>query len=167
MTIINSGGNVQKIMKFSLIIKTILIYVALTYYYKNKIIILMTILISTYGLVIPMDLMTNGRKILFLSEVDISNKSMIIITVIKIVIYILILPFLFYFFTITAFIARYMSLYVILLIVMSYAAFLKKKSSLALFVLSLCDIYLPFLAWAAICSLINIEEKISDSIFLI
>ena len=74
----------------------------------------MTILISTYGLVIPIDFMTNGRKILFLSEVDISNKSMIIITVIKIVIYILILPFLFYFFTITAFIARYMLLYVIL-----------------------------------------------------
>ena len=158
----------QKIMKFSLIIKTILIYVALTYYYTNKIIILIVILISTYGLVIPIDFMTNGRKKLFLSEVDISDKSMIIITVIKIVIYMLILPFLFYFFTITAFIARYMSLYVMLLIVMSYAAaFLKKKSSLALFVLSLCDIYLPFLAWAAICSLINIEEKISDSIFLI
>ena len=98
MTIINSGGNMQKIMKFSLIIKTILIYVALTYYYTNKIIILIVILISTYGLVIPIDFMTNGRKKLFLSEVDISDKSMIIITVIKIVIYMLILPFLFYFF---------------------------------------------------------------------
>ena len=154
----------QKIKKFSLTITSILFYIIFTFYYTNKLAILIAIITSTFGLIVPMDFITQRKKILFLSEVDIPSKYIIIITMIKIIIYMLILPFLFYNFSITNIIARYMSLHVILLIMMYYALFFTERNRLVLFVLSLCDIYLPFSIWAAACSFLDIEELISNNL---